>query len=152
MGWGGAAGVAVSYLLEVASSDRETSGIDPKAFDWVGRTALLLAAVGALVVLWAAVVLVRAVPDLWERRRVTGEIVRDRRRTQVFSSGDDPKYWYYLAVDDGSGTRVAAWRVRRELWEGRRQGETVTAEITPRLAYVRSVDVEPAPRTPVTSG
>jgi hypothetical protein len=100
-------------------------------------------------------ILVRAVPDLWSSKQVTGEIVRDRRRSQVFKSGNDPKYWYYLAVDDGTSERIRAWRVRRALWEPRHQGERVRAEITPGLSYVRAVEVEPVatdaapPVTPV---
>jgi hypothetical protein len=90
--------------------------------------------------------LVRAVPDFWAGRTVVGEIVRARRRAQAFKAGDDPKYWYYLAVDDGTKPRVIAWRVRSQIWEPRSQGETVTALITPNLGYVR--EMRPAAAEP----
>jgi hypothetical protein len=139
--WGGAAGAAIVWLAGVAGDERDASlGFDQSTRDWVGRIALIGIALAALVVLWALWVLVRAVPDLWTRRTVTGEIVRDRRRTQVFSSGNQPRYWYYLAVDEGSAERVRAWRVRPDLWRTCHQGETVTAEVTPGLAYVRSIE------------
>jgi hypothetical protein len=84
-------------------------------------------------------VLVRSVPDLWQHRTVTGDIVRSRRYRQIFTSSDDPSYWQYLAVDDGSHDRIPAWRVSASLWSEHPQGESVRAEVTPRLGYVRSM-------------
>ena len=81
--------------------------IQSASYDWVDRIAFVAIGLCALLVVWSVWVLVRAVPDLWARRTVTGEIVRDRRRTQVFASGNDPKYWYYVAVDDGIVDTVA---------------------------------------------
>ncbi len=149
--WGGGAGAATYWLARLASSKRDPSlGFSQPTFDWIGRITVVAIALCALVVLWALLILVRAVPDLWTRRQMTGEVVRVRRRTQVFASGNKQKFWYYLAVDDGSGERVRAWRVRPELWHGRYQGELVTAEITPGLAHVRTiVDAPLAPAAPV---
>jgi hypothetical protein len=146
LGWGSAAAVAIVWLAGVASEGRDPSlGFDQSTYDWIGRAALFGIGVAALVVAWALFVLLRAVPDLWSHRTVTGEIVRDRRRRQVFASGNQPKYWYYLAVDDGSSDRVRAWRVRAPLWRECHQGQTVTAEVTPGLAYVRSIVEAPVP-------
>jgi hypothetical protein len=72
--------------------------------------------------------------------------VRARRRPQAFKAGDDPKYWYYLAVDDGTKLRVTAWRVRSLIWNAHSQGETVSASVTPNLGYVR--DMKPATAQP----
>ena len=152
LAWGGAGVAAIYWLVQLASEDRDPSlGFSRASYDWVDRIAFVAIGLGALLVVWAVWVLVRAVPDLWARRTVTGEIVRDRRRTQVFASGNDPKYWYYVAVDDGSSTRVRAWRVRAVLWQQCHQGEQVVAEITPGLAYVRSIrgaDASPDPAPP----
>jgi len=94
----------------------------------------------ALVLLWALCLLVRAVPDLWLRRTANGDLVRVRARQQIFeSNSDNPKYWYYLALDDGTRSRIRSWRVRRELYEAHPQGETVTALFTPNLGYVREM-------------
>jgi hypothetical protein len=103
----------------------------------VAQGALL--AVTALLVAWALWTLVRSVPDLFTRRLVTGAVVRARVRPQVFKAGDDPKYWYYLAVDDGTADRIPALRVRREIYARTAQGATVTVEVSPRLRYVRSL-------------
>lgn len=136
--WGVLAGAVlfgVGQLTDVARPD----GISERAWAWAGRGALvaLIPIVAALA--WAVWVVVRAVPDLRQSMSVSGTIVRDRRTRQVFSSGDDPDYWYYLAIDDGSREEIRALRVRESLWRERSQGESVTAVVSPRLGYVRSI-------------
>ena len=86
--WGFAGVAAIYWLARLASEDRDPSlGFSRASYDWVDRIAIVAIGVCALLVVWAVWVLVRAVPDLWARRTVTGEIVRDRRRTQVFVLG-----------------------------------------------------------------
>jgi hypothetical protein len=84
---------------------------------------------------------VRSVPDLWATRRSTGELVRARRCRQIFQSGDsdNPRCWYYLALDDGTRRRIRSWRVRRDIYDAHSQGETVSAMYTPTLGYVREL-------------
>ena len=139
--WSALAAVMLFGFGQIADADRP-GGISERAWDWVGRGALvaLIPVVGILA--WAVWVVVRAVPDLRQSIFVSGVIVRDRRRRQMFSSGDDPDYWYYLAIDDGSSTDIRALRVRESLWRERSQGETVTAVVSPRLGFVRSVAIE----------
>ena len=95
------------------------------------------------VLLWAIVLLVRAVPDFWRSRKTTGDLVRARRRRQIFqsSSNNNPRYWYYLALDDGTRRRIRSWRVRRDLYDAHSQGDTVTALYTANLGYVRELEV-----------
>jgi hypothetical protein len=92
----------------------------------------------ALPLAWSLWVLTRAVPDLFTRHTVTGTVLRCRTRTRASSSRDTPRYWYYVAIDDGTRDRVVAFRVSRELYAKVHQGQTVTADVTPRLGYVRS--------------
>ncbi|HKA92850.1 MAG TPA: hypothetical protein VKE97_03540, partial [Acidimicrobiia bacterium] len=101
----------------------------------------------ALLLLWAVVLLVRSVPDFWNARTTTGELVRARRRRQIFrsSNSNTPRYWYYLALDDGTSRRIRSWRVRRDLYDGHSQGDTVTALYTANLGYVREM------RSPATT-
>jgi hypothetical protein len=103
----------------------------------------IVTAVLALPVLWSVWVLARAVPDVFTTRTVTGTVLRCRRRTRSSSSRSTPKYHYYVAIDDGSRDRVAAYRVSADLYARVRQGQTVTAELTPRLGHVREVSVTP---------
>ena len=144
----GAVSIGVLYgLVLVAQWAAETDTANDPTFnreqlDWIGRGALLLTIPFALVLLWALYVLVRAVPDLWLRRTASGDLVRARARQQIFeSNSDNPKYWYYLALDDGTRQRISSWRVRRELYEAHPQGETVRAVYTPNLGYVREMGV-----------
>jgi hypothetical protein len=115
--------------------------LDRDQLDWVGRGALLLTIPMALLLLWAVFLLVRSVPDFWNTHTTTGEVVRARRRRQIFqsSSNNDPKCWYYLALDNGTRRRIRSWRVRRDLYDTHAQGDTVTALCTANLGYVREM-------------
>ena len=84
-------------------------------------------------------------PDIWSNRTVTGEIVRARRFRRWSGSNNAPRYWYYLAVDDGTAPRVVAWRLKETTWREHDEGDTVAAVITPRLGYVRTILAAPAP-------
>ena len=139
--WGALAGVVLYGLRQLAGTD-PPGGISQQTWDWVDRGALA-AAIPAVVVLgWAVWVILRGVPDLRQSTSLAGIIVRDRRTRQVLSSGDEPDYWYYLAIDDGSRAAIRALRVRESLWRERAQGETVSAVVSPRLGYVRSISIE----------
>jgi hypothetical protein len=139
--WGGVATAVLYGLLRVANAEiTPDPTFNREQLDWIGRGALI-ACLPVLVVLgWALCVLVRAVPDLWQRRQITGEVVRARRRRQIFASdSDNPKYWYYLAVDDGARNRIRAFRVRSVVYGACDQGQTVSAVVTPGLGYVREL-------------
>ena len=64
---------------------------------------------------------------------VMGEIVRLRLRRS------DHSIEYFVAVDDGRRKTVRAWAVRPDVYTGLEQGDVVTARVTPRLGYVRSI-------------
>jgi hypothetical protein len=144
--WGGVA-VAVLYgLLVVANADPSPDpSFTREQLDWIGRAALLACIPFVVLLVWALYVLIEAIPDLWRNRKITGEVVRARRRRQVFQSSDrdNPKYWYYLAVDDGTQKRIPAVRVSSVLYHACNQGDTVTAVVTPSLGYVRELTVAP---------
>jgi Predicted membrane protein (DUF2207) C-terminal domain len=144
--WGAAAVAALYGLRSLAESaaDPITASdplFDRDQLDWIGRGALLLMIPVALVLLWAVFLLVRAVSDFWRTRTATGELVRARRRSQIFQSSNrnNPRYWYYLALDDGTRSRIRSWRVRRDLYDAHSQGETVAAMYTVNLGYVREL-------------
>ena len=144
--WGAAAVAALYGLRSLAQSAADPiTATDPlfdrDQLDWIGRGALLLMIPAALVLLWAIFLLVRAVPDFWRTGTTTGELVRARRRSQVFQSSNrnNPRYWYYLALDDGTRARIRSWRVRRDLYDAHSQGETVAAAYTANLGYVREL-------------
>ncbi len=139
--WGGVAAAALYGLLRVANAEiTPDPTFSREQLDWIGRGALIACLPFLVLLVWALWVLVRAVPDLWQHRQITGDVVRARRRRQIFASDrDNPKYWYYLAFDDGTRNRISAFRVRPDLYRGCNQGEMVTAVVTPRLGYVREL-------------
>ena len=92
---------------------------------------LALPAFIGLAGVWLAL---RAGADLVKSNEVTGEIVRLRiTRSEGEATG------HFVAVDDGTSSEVRAWSVRPEIYAGLEQGQIVTAVVTPRLRYVRSI-------------
>jgi hypothetical protein len=143
--WGAVSIAAIYGLVRLAQAAADPiTSTDPtftrEQLDWIGRGGLLLTIPFAVVFLWSLYLLVRAVPDLWMRRTATGDLVRARARTQIFQRRvEDPKYWYYLALDDGTRPRIRSWRVRRDLYRAHAQGESVEVVFTPNLGYVREI-------------
>jgi hypothetical protein len=113
------------------------------AVEWAEVGAASISAAVALVGLW---VLGKAIPDLWQRRQVTGLVLRLRRK-EIRRDEDSVEYICYVAVDDGSADRILAWRVRDELVAPLFQYWAVTATVTPRLRYVREMTPVPVAST-----
>ncbi len=93
-------------------------------------SALTVVPLGAVTML-AVVLVAMSAADLKSAVEVTGPIIRRR----AFEGDDDTRY--YLAVDDGSSTRISAFRVSRDQFETVEQGDVVTVRTTPRLGHVR---------------
>lgn len=102
-------------------------GLAPLDLVAIGILALPTIALSVLVVR-SALMLAAAVPDLLATREVEGVVLRVRRHEKAS----------YLAVDEGSGTKVRAWIVAPPLLDGAglSQGGPVSATVTPRLGYV----------------
>ena len=75
------------------------------------RGALLVVTALMVPIVWGVAVLWRAVPDLFTTTLVTGVALRCRMRQRLLSSNKDPQYHHYVAIDDGSKNRIAAFRV-----------------------------------------
>jgi len=128
---GGAAVFVLSVAASVVSS-----------FGDLSRAGVLVVsaffAVLSAIVLGAAVLAVRAVPDLWSTREVTGEVLRLRDR------GSDKQPRHYVAVYDGTSRAIRAWRIKPEVYATLEQYEVVAALVTRHLGYVRSIVAVPA--------
>jgi hypothetical protein len=95
----------------------------------VGIAVAVFVAFGAAVFLVGASMLVGGVADMVRGRRVVeGRVLRLRMR------GDEQHRYWHLAVDDGTGTRVRAWRLAASPPVS--QGAFVTARVTPWLRHV----------------
>jgi hypothetical protein len=132
-------GVASLGLLLIARS--VLAGVD---VDLTGRQQLLVAGillVPAAALAYSAFMVATALLDLWSSREVSGQILRLR----TFGPEDEPgNQSHYIAVDDGTSSKIVAWRVRQELVAGLNQYDNVKVTVTPHLGYVRTV-------TPVTA-
>jgi predicted membrane protein DUF2207 len=127
------------YVLGPTATDGVSSGEDA-----LFAGAILLIPSVLLIAGIAYVVL--GLSDLGSTREVTGPILRLRRY------GDDESPRYYVAVDDGSSSRIRAWEVSPALYTGLEQGELVTVRLTKKLGCVRSIvpaaGTTPAPPAP----
>jgi hypothetical protein len=107
--------------------------------DGIARLILIGAiAVPVAIAVFGGLLALRAAADLLKSKEVTGEIVRLRQSRLEADSRTR-----YVAIDDGTSDTVRAWVVRPEIYAGLAQGQVVTAVVTPRLGYVRSI--RPAP-------
>jgi Predicted membrane protein (DUF2207) len=125
-----AAAVAVFVLAVVARPVLDALP-DSGALELLVGAALIV--LPAVVGVFAAVAVLRALADLVSSRDVTGQILRLRIR----GSGDDKRH--YVAVDDGASPTIRAWLVKPELYAPLRQDQIVVASLTPHLRYVRSI-------------
>lgn len=146
---GGPAAVAATRLAPVAAGS--SRWVDDLAGDvapwsrWVGGVALVVA---ALVATWSLLKLLGGLADVFATATVRGVVLRRRVRElrggrpalRPFPSGEEGRRRYFLAVDDGSADRVAAWRVRPTVYWTGSQGASVEAAVTPRLRYVRRLE------------
>jgi hypothetical protein len=117
---------ALTMLIVLTRAFSSTTGV------WVNRVETFFVIALSVVVLGTAAILVQAVADMRESREVTGTVLRLRRR----STGQENTYKYFVALDDGTASRIDAFLVRKDLYDSLSQGERVTLRLTPRLRYV----------------
>jgi hypothetical protein len=143
-GWSPWAAVVVGFLITILGALAlrlalrigwpEDDPLAPSIVAALRVFAIFVGAVGSLVALWGITALVRGLLDLGSPRRLTGQVLRVRKR------GDDqPRH--YVAIDDGASDVVRALRVTSgELnTAGLIEYRDATAEITPLLRHVRSI-------------
>jgi hypothetical protein len=123
---------------------------DPR--DWP-PVALAALAVFAPLAVWLLLVglvdLVRGMIDLAGRRYVEGVVVRRRRfggqdHTEVAGEPTrvrDAGGAHFLAVDEGRGKVIRAWRVPRDLYREVVEGTRIRATVSPTLRFVRDLEV-----------
>jgi hypothetical protein len=133
-----AAGDALLALAAGATADdRVPVGLDVGVSVALG---IVVAAAALLALRGGSMALTGAADLLSPRRRFEGRVLRVRRR------GDDERPRWYVAADDGTSSRIRAWRTAPG---GVVQGATVRAEVTRWLAHVRNLEVvEAAPSRP----
>jgi hypothetical protein len=144
--WGWHPGIALLVRLGVATLSAAFSVVfgpfvlDVRddldgAFQLIPTAFLATAAAVAAVSAYFAV---QAALDLFTRHSVTGEVVRLRVK------GSDDAKRHYVAVDDGTSKSIRAWVVQPHIYAGLAQGDVVSATVSPRLGYVRSIEAAAA--------
>jgi hypothetical protein len=109
----------------------------PAQYRWA---VALLVVYTALLVGWGLLYVGLALADLRQRETVTGRVLRVQE-VKRNSDGNTVVVSYWVAVDDGTQPHVDAWRARPVLMGGIREGDDVTAVITPHCRHVRSLSV-----------
>ena len=123
---------------------------DPRNWPPVALAALAVFAPLAVWLLLVGLVdLVRGLIDLAGRRYVEGVVVRRRRfggqdHTEVAGQPTrvrDAGGAHFLAVDEGRGKVIRAWRVPRDLYREVVEGTRIRATVSPTLRFVRDLEV-----------
>ncbi len=159
---------AIAYIaLAAARSESQLDSLEDEQRQWVALGATILALVAGLAAMYALVKLVIGLADLFPRRTLEGEVVRNRTyRTghrlpkvvqwAMWSGQDDQgrtrehrrRTRHHLAIDDGSDDRILAYEVRGTIRRDAPQGARVRVRVSPLLGYVSSVDLlSPPPRS-----
>lgn len=135
------AGTVFSFARRIGRP-RATEGSVPPLTDsvvaWIWRVELAVVVLFGLAALWGLYVVVRAVPDFWQRGEITGQAVRLRKRRRG-GNDDNPTYCYYVAVDDGSSETIRAFQVGSAIYEAIDEYDEVTGVYTPQLRHVRTL-------------
>ncbi|MFJ2029529.1 DUF2207 family protein [Streptosporangium sp. NPDC087985] len=87
----------------------------------------------------AVVPILHALSDLTTKTTAQGQIVRLRRYQA--GSGDNPKYVYWCALDEGNERLVKAYGISAELWDGLSEGDVVRAVLGRRLGWINEIEV-----------
>jgi hypothetical protein len=130
-----------SRVFDQLTADRIALGMT-----WLIVVALAVVTLNALA--RGGLRLLRGLADAHRSRTITGLVLR--QRTWPTRRSDQQEHW--VAVDDGSTDRVAAFRVRPVVAERLHQGDVVSVRVSPFLGFVRSAEIVtaavplPAPR------
>ena len=147
----GAAAFAVARAVLSSFSHTLLSDLRSARFSplWGLSVGIMVVVLGALAYAFVAVakLLSGGLADLTNQRDVKGVVLRLRKY-------DDR---CYVAVDEGRGPRLWAWRVRPEIYSGLSEHAQVTGRVADHLGYVHSLVAQapsgPPPEThPATTG
>ncbi len=149
-----AAGAAAVVVLGVVDRVRRDeieilADVPSEATRWVDNAAIVLGAAALVVLGWNLVKLGLALVDLFATDTKTGVVIRRRVRTgwvgldpePTKSSDDRVRERFFCGLDTGDEPVVTAWRVRRHIFDQISQGDRCAARVTPRLHYVRDLEV-----------
>ncbi|MAT05041.1 MAG: hypothetical protein CL424_08360 [Acidimicrobiaceae bacterium] len=167
---GAIVGVVAYGAFLVSSGEVDLSDLTDEQQRWVSFGAFAIGVFAAAVFLYCVLKVVLGVSDLFARRTIEGEVVRARilkrghrlpRIVQwaMYSGNDEQgmskernrRRTHHVAIDQGDDDSIVSHVVRSQIYGQVRQGMIVRAVVTPRLGYVREVEVVAAPRRSAAS-
>lgn len=136
-----AIGGTVAWRLGPVINDDALTGLRSRVREigWepLGIIGTTLIAAGNLIVaavlIRGALLLWRALPDLFGRTEMVGEVLRVRSITN-----DDSTSWF-VVLDDGHSSRLEVWRVTADIAGAAREGTEMRASVARRLGHVYSI-------------
>jgi len=158
----------VSYLaLTAARSETRLDALDGDQRRWVSLGATIITIVAGVAALYALIKVVIGIADLFPRRTLEGEVVRNRTyrsghrlpkvlQWAIWSGRDEHgldrdrqrRVRHHLAVDDGNDDQILAYEVRHTIRNEAPQGSRVRLRVSPLLGYVSKVELlAPPPRS-----
>ena len=166
----GVAGLFVYAGFYMASADLGIDSLSDQQRQWIGFAGLIVAVVAACGAIFGLVQVLLGLSDLFARRTIEGEVVRKRTyrsghrlpkivQWAMWSGRDEHgmrrdyqrRTRHHVAIDDGGDESVVAFQVRQDIFGQVSQGARVRAIVTPRLGYVRAVEMLAAPRPSAAS-
>jgi hypothetical protein len=161
-------GAIAYFALTAVRSESQLDGLDDEQRRWVSLGATIVAVLAGSAAAYALVKLVIGLADLFPRRTIEGEVVRNRtyrtghrlpkllqwavwsgRDEHGFNRDHNRRTRHHLAVDDGSDDRILAYEVRDTIRRQAPQGGRVRMRVSPLLGYVSELTLlTPPPRSP----
>lgn len=161
----------IAYGAFLVSRDElDLAALTDEQQRWVSFGAFVVAVLAAAAVAYCVLKVLLGASDLFARRTIEGEVVRARTLQSghrlpkivqwvVYSGRDEHgmprdrsrRTKHHVAIDVGDEDSIVAHVVREQIYRQVRQGARVRAVVTPRLGYMRSIELLAPPRRSAAS-
>ena len=167
---GAVAGLITYGSFLVSSGEVDLSDLTDEQQRWISFGAFAIGVFAAAVLLFCVFKVLLGLSDVFAKRTIEGEIVRARTLKRwhrlpkivqwAMYSGNDEygmdkernrRRKHHLAIDEGDDDSIVSHVVRQQIYGQVAQGMVVRAVVTPRLGYVKEIEVVSAPRRSAAS-
>ena len=167
---GAVSGIITYGAFLVSSGEIDLSGLTDDQQQWVSLGAFAIGVFAAAVFLFCVFKVALGLSDVFATRTIEGEVVRARVLKRwhrlpkivqwaMFSGNDEygmskernRRRRHHVAIDQGDDDSVVSHVVRSQIYGQVAQGMVVRAVVTPRLGYVKQIEVVSGPRRSAAS-